>query len=59
MGKGFGNLRTEQIINPKYFNIVGALIKKYNDLLTMPQNIYTLITSKYAISDNYATKAKN
>ena len=58
MGKGFGNLRTEQIIKPKYFNIVGALIKKYNDLLTMPQNIYTLITSKYGISDNYATKAK-
>lgn len=58
MGKGFGNLRTEQIIKPKYFNIVGALIKKYNDLLTMPQNIYTLITSKYAISDNYATKAQ-
>ena len=24
----------------------------------MPQNIYTLITSKYAISDNYATEAK-
>ena len=58
MGKGFGNLRTEQIIKPKYFNIVGTLIKKYNDLLTMPQNIYTLITSKYAISDNYATKAQ-
>ena len=58
MGKGFGNLRTEQIIKPKYFNIVGELIKKYNDLLTMPQNIYTLITSKYAISDNYATKAQ-
>ena len=58
MGKGFGNLRTEQIIKPKYFNLVGALIKKYNDLLTMPQNIYTLITAQYAISDNYATKAK-
>jgi len=27
-------------------------------LLTMPQNIYTLITSHYAISDNYASEAK-
>ena len=26
--------------------------------LTMPQNIYTLITSKYGICDNYATEAK-
>ncbi len=58
MGKGFGNLRTEQIINPKHFNIIGALVKRYNELLTMPQNIYTLITSQYGISDNYATKAK-
>ena len=58
MGKGFGNLRTEQIVNPKYYNIIGTLIKNYNDLLTMPQNIYTLITSKFGISDNYATKAK-
>ena len=58
MGKGFGNLRTEQIIEKKYFNIVGHLIKNYNDLLTMPQNINTLITSKFGISDNYASKAK-
>ena len=58
MGKGFGNLRTEQIVHPKYLNIIGSLIKKNNELLTMPQNVYTLITSKYAISDNYATEAK-
>ena len=58
MGKGFGNLRTEQIVKPKNFKIIGALVKKYNDLLTMPQNIYTLITSQYAISDNYASQAK-
>ena len=24
----------------------------------MPQNIFTLITSQYGISDNYATQAK-
>jgi 4-hydroxy 2-oxovalerate aldolase len=58
MGKGFGNLRTEQIVKPKYFKIIGTLVKKYNDLLTMPQNIYTLITSQYAISDLYASQAK-
>lgn len=58
MGKGFGNLRTEQIVKPKNFKIIAALVKKYNDLLTMPQNIYTLISSQYAISDNYASQAK-
>lgn len=58
MGKGFGNLRTEQIIKPKYFNILAALIKKYDNLLTMPQNIFTLITAQYGISDNYASQAK-
>ena len=36
----------------------GTLIKRYNDLLTMPQNIFSLITSQYGISDNYATQAK-
>ena len=57
MGKGFGNLRTEHIINQKYYNIVAEHIKKYNDLLTMPQNIYTLITSKFGLTDNYASEA--
>lgn len=58
MGKGFGNLRTEYIVKPKYLNIIADLVKKYNDLLTMPQNIYTLITAKYGLTDNYATEAK-
>lgn len=57
MGKGFGNLRTEHIISPKYYNIVAEHIKKHNDLLTMPQNIYTLITSKFGLTDNYASEA--
>ena len=57
MGKGFGNLRTEQIIKPKYLKLVATLVKKYDDILTMPQNIYTLITSQFGISDNYATAA--
>ena len=59
MGKGFGNLRTEYIVRPEYLNILADLVKKYNDLLTMPQNIYTLITAKYGLTDNYATEAKN
>lgn len=58
MGKGFGNLRTEYIVKPKYFTVIAGLVKKYNDLLTMPQNIYTLITAKHGITDNYASEAK-
>ena len=57
-GKGICNLRTEHIIKPKYFNVIASL-KKYNDILTMPQNIYTLISSQYGITDYYALKAKN
>ena len=37
---------------------MAALIKKYDNLLTMPQNIFTLITAQYGISDNYASQAK-
>ena len=58
MGKGFGNLRTEFIIDKKYYPELLNLIIKYEDELTMYQNPYTLITSKYSVSDNYATQAK-
>lgn len=58
MGKGFGNLRTEFIINEKYYPKLLKLIIKYEDELTMYQNPYTLITAKYSVSDNYATQAK-
>jgi 4-hydroxy 2-oxovalerate aldolase len=58
MGKGFGNLRTEFIIDKKYYSKLLDLIIKYEDELTMYQNPYTLITSKYSVSDNYATQAK-
>ena len=58
MGKGFGNLRTEFIVRPMYLEVLANLIKKYDRLLTMPQNIYTLITSKYRLTDNYALDAK-
>ena len=58
MGKGFGNLRTEFIINKKYYPKLLNLIINYEDELTMYQNPYTLITAKYSVSDNYATQAK-
>ena len=58
MGKGFGNLRTEFIVKQMYLEVLANLIKKYDRLLTMPQNIYTLITSKYRLTDNYALDAK-
>ena len=58
MGKGFGNLRLEHIINSKYISKLAGFINKYNILLNMPPNAYTLITSKYGITDNYAAQAK-
>ena len=58
MGKGFGNLRTEFIIDKKYYSKLLEIILKYEDQLTMYQNPFTLITSKYSVSDNYAAQAK-
>ena len=58
MGKGFGNLRLEHIINLKHISKLAQFINKYNALLTMPPNPYTLITSKYGITDNYAAQGK-
>ena len=58
MGKGFGNLRTEFIIDNIYLPKLLSLIIKYEDELTMYQNPYTLITAKYSVSDNYAKQAK-
>ena len=58
MGKGFGNLRMEHIIGSKHISKLAEFIDKYNTLLTMPPNPYTLITSKYGITDNYAAQAQ-
>jgi 4-hydroxy 2-oxovalerate aldolase len=58
MGKGYGNLKLEYIIKSKSLSFLTGLIKRYDRLLTMPQNIYTLITSSYKISDNYASEGK-
>jgi|TARA_B100001079_G_C16397651_1_gene509817 4-hydroxy 2-oxovalerate aldolase len=58
IGKGFGNLRLEHIVNSKYISILAKLINNHNTLLVMPPNPYTLITSKYNITDNYAAQGK-
>ena len=58
IGKGFGNLRMEHIIGSKHISNLAEFIDKYNTLLTMPPNPYTLITSKYGITDNYAAQAQ-
>ena len=58
IGKGFGNLRLEHIISSKHISKLAEFINKHNTLLTMPPNPYTLITSKYGITDNYAAKGK-
>ncbi len=58
MGKGFGNLRMEHIIGSKHISKLAEFIDKYNTFLTMPPNPYTLITSKYGITDNYAAQAQ-
>ena len=58
MGKGFGNLRLEHIINSKHLSKLAEFINNNNTLLTISPNPYTLITSKYSITDNYAAQAK-
>jgi 4-hydroxy 2-oxovalerate aldolase len=58
MGKGYGNLKLEYITESKNLCVLTDLINRYDKLLTMPQNIYTLITASYKISDNYALQGK-
>ena len=58
MGKGYGNLKLEYITESKNLWVLTDLINRYDKLLIMPQNIYTLITASYKISDNYALQGK-
>ena len=58
MGKGFGNLRLENVIEKKYLVQIVEFIRKYEDKLTMYQDPYTLISSKWKVSDNYAKQAR-
>lgn len=57
MGKGFGNLRLENVIDKKNLSTLASFIVKYEKNLTMYQDPYTLISSKNKISDNYAKQA--
>jgi len=57
MGKGSGNLKLEYILEKSNLAELARLILEYNDLLIIQPTPYELITSKYALSDNYAKEA--
>lgn len=57
MGKGSGNLKLEYVLEKSDIADLAKLILKYNDLLNIKPTPYELITSKYALTDNYAKEA--
>ena len=57
MGKGAGNLKLEHVLDKKYLATLADFILKNKKLLSMEDSIYELITSKYAVTDNYAKEA--
>ena len=57
MGKGAGNLKLEYVLDKKYLATLADFILKNQKLLSMKDSIYELITSKYAVTDNYAKEA--
>ena len=57
MGKGSGNLKLEYVLEKSNLADLARLILNYNDLLTIQPTPYELITSKYALTDNYAKEA--
>jgi len=57
MGKGSGNLKLEYVLEKSNLTHLARLILNYNDLLTIQPTPYELITSKYALTDNYAKEA--
>ena len=60
MGKGSGNLKLEYVLHREIKSDLAdlaRLILDYNDLLTIQPTPYELITSKYALTDNYAKEA--
>lgn len=57
MGKGSGNLKLEYILEKSNLAELARLILEYNELLTIKPTPYELITSKYALTDNYAKEA--
>ena len=60
MGKGSGNLKLEYVLHREIrsgLTDLARLILNYNDILTIHPTPYELITSKYALTDNYAKEA--
>jgi hypothetical protein len=57
MGKGSGNLKLEYVLEKSDIADLAKLILIYNDLLNIKPTPYELITSKYALTDNYAKEA--
>lgn len=57
MGKGSGNLKLEHVINKEDLIDLLSFIQKYQDILTIKQSVYEMITAKYSLTDNYAKQA--
>ena len=58
IGRGGGNLRTEQIISKNY-NLISEFIDKYKKELYVKENIYCFVTEKLGVSNLYANAADN
>ena len=58
MGKGYGNLKLEHVIDQKNLPKVINLIKKYNKLWKQDNDPYSIITGAYSVSDGYASLGK-
>ena len=58
MGKGYGNLKLEHVIDLKNLPKITNLIKKYEKLLTQNNDPYSIITGAYSLSDGYASLGK-
>ena len=57
IGRGGGNLRTEQIISKKY-NLISEFIDKHKKELYVKENIYCFVTGKLGVSNLYANAAQ-
>jgi 4-hydroxy 2-oxovalerate aldolase len=55
MGKGYGNLKLEHVIDLKNLPKITNLIKKYEKLWTQDNDPYSIITGAYSLSDGYAS----
>ena len=58
MGKGYGNLKLEHVIELRNLPKVINLINKYQRLWIQNNDLYSVITGAYSISDGYASLGK-